>query len=231
MRLGLSVPLYNEQACVERTVAGLLDAMQGVPVQIALVNNGSTDDTGRLVNRLSIRHTQVDAVHLTENAGYGGGILAGLSRLETPVVGWTWGDGQVEPAVVRACWERLLEGDVDLVKARRVERQDGRDRALVSGVYGRVMRHAMGVTTPDVNGCPKLMPRGVYEQLALRSLDWFLDPEAILKAEALGLRIAHVDAVMRPRPGGESKVNWGTVRQFVDRLWAWRGGWRPGAPS
>ena len=191
------------------------------------MNNGSRDGTPAIVNRLAVEQEAVQAVHLSENAGYGGGILAGLHRLDTPVLGWCWGDGQVEPEVLVEAFRVISGGGVDLVKARRVVREDGLQRQVVTTVYNRVMRHGFGLDTDDVNGCPKLLTRRAFEALELRSLDWFLDPECLLKAHQLGLRVAEVDAVMRPREGGASKVRGETITEFLGHLWAWRRGWRP----
>ncbi len=225
--LGLSVPLYNEEDCVEAVAEGLLSALAGLPLELVLVNNGSEDATAAKVNALAVRHRSIRAMHLVQNAGYGGGILAGLNTLETPVVGWTWGDGQIHPEVVRAAYDKLVQDRLDLVKSHRVERRDGIQREMISSVYNRVMRVGFGLKCADVNGCPKLMTAATLDRLQLRSLDWFLDPECLLKATELGLRIGTVPAVMHSREGGASKVKLETVTEFAQRLWSWRGGWRP----
>ncbi len=226
-RLGLSIPLYDEQDLVEQVVVHLVETLRAanIPHSLVLVDNGSTDDTGPRVNGLCARYG-LRALHLEVNAGYGGGILAGLRQLDTELVGWTWGDGQVAPEVVVAAYEKLVAEDLDLCKARRVERQDGLQRLVVSRIYNTVMK-AYGVTTTDVNGCPKIVRRAAWTQLDARSLDWFLDPEVVLKAAEIGLRVGEVDAVMLPRAGGASKVRGDTVLQFLQHLRAWRGGWRP----
>lgn len=192
------------------------------------MNNGSRDGTAAILNRLAVAHDAVKAIHLAENAGYGGGILAGLNALDTPVLGWCWGDGQVAPEVVVEAFRLLVEGGHDLVKARRTVREDGAQRLAVTKVYNAVMGLGFGLDTTDVNGCPKLMTRRAFEALQLRSLDWFLDPECLLKANDLSLSFAEVDAVMRPRSGGASKVRGETVSEFLRHLWAWKRGWRPG---
>ena len=227
-RLGLAVPLYDEEVACEGVARGLVEALKGakIPFDLVLVNNGSRDGTGAILNRLSVEFDAIRAVHLEENAGYGGGILAGMRQLRTPVVGWCWGDGQIDPEVVVAAWERLQVGDVDWVKARRTERQDGLQRLLVTRTYNAWMR-LYGVGTDDVNGCPKLFKRSAWRSIQARSTDWFLDPEVVLKARELGLTFAEVEAVMRPRAGGASKVRGETLAEFVRHLIEWRRGWRP----
>ena len=225
--LSLVLPLYNEEDCVQDTVAGLLDALQGAGCELILVNNGSNDQTPFRINQLAIEHKKVKAFHLADNAGYGGGILFGLRQAQGTILGWSWGDGQIAPEHVRTCLNLVRREGAQLAKVRRIERQDGQDRALVSAVYSQVMRRAFGVDTSDVNGCPKLMPRPVFEGLDLRSTDWFLDAETLLKAQEQDLEIREVKATMLPRPGGSSKVDWRTVLEFNQRLLAWKTGWRP----
>ncbi|MCB9744715.1 MAG: glycosyltransferase family 2 protein [Alphaproteobacteria bacterium] len=228
--LGLSIPLYDEEDCCEAVVEELLSALRAgrVACTLALVNNGSRDGTAAILNRLSLRHDNVRALHLEQNAGYGGGILTGLRSLRTPTLGWLWGDGQVEPAVVVEAYRKLRAEDLDLVKARRVRREDGWQRLVVTKAYNAVMDLGFGLGSDDINGCPKLLTRRAYDRLGLSSTDWFLDPECMLKAEELGLRWGEVDAVMHPRAGGSSKVKGETVIEFAHHLRAWRRGWRPG---
>jgi len=227
--LGLSIPLYDEEAVCEGVVRELVATLRAARVRfaLALVNNGSSDGTAGVVNRLAIELPEVRALHLEVNAGYGGGILAGVNSLDTPVVGWIWGDGQVAPLVVVDCYRRLVAEDLQMVKARRVERRDGLQRLAVTRVYNGLMRAAFDAGTDDVNGCPKLIRRPLWERLEARSLDWFLDPEVVLKVRALGVPFGEVDAVMLPRAGGASKVRGETVREFLWHLAAWKRGWRP----
>lgn len=226
--LGLVLPLFDEQDNAERTVRGLHAALSqvGAPFTLLMVDNGSTDDTPHIVDALAaeLHH---EALHLRPNAGYGGGVLCGLRALNTPALGWSWGDGQIEPEVVAKVWAQLAKPDVQLAKARRVRREDGPTRAVVSGAYNLLTRHGFGLGTTDANGCPKIMTRALFERLELASTDWFLDPELMLKAQALGAKVAEVDAVMRPRIGGASKVRAATLWEFTRHLWAWRRGWRP----
>ena len=86
---------------------------------------------------------------------------------------------------------------------------------------------ALGTATPDINGCPKLFRAASLAALELTHTDWFLDFEAVCKAETAGMRIEAVPAVMRPRTAGVSKVSWATVAEFVDNIARYRlSGWK-----
>lgn len=227
-RLGLAIPFFNEEEAAETVITELREALRGarIPHAIALVNNGSKDSTGKILNRLAARDESLLVLHLEENGGYGGGILAGMRQLQTPIVGWMWGDGQVAARVVVDTYEALVNTGAELAKAQRVQRDDGRQRWAVSKAYNLVMR-TMGSKLSDANGCPKLFTRETWEALDARSTDWFLDPEVVLKALEKGLVWTEVEAVMQARAGGASKVHRETVVEFVKHLRDWRSGWRP----
>lgn len=221
--LGLSVPLLNEAAVVEGVVVELIAALEAraVPFALALVDNGSTDATGEIVDRLA-RDPRLLPLHLSPNQGYGGGILAGvelLRRSSAPeVVGWCWGDGQVDPRVIPDLYEDCLNGAM-LAKARRTSRQGELRRRVISSGFALATR-ALGIRTPDVNGCPKLLHRAAYEAIGPSHRDWFLDTEVVHAVERRGMPIADRPAVMRPRSGGRSKVRAATILEFLRNIGA-----------
>lgn len=227
--LGLAVPLYNEGPLVDAVVGELQAALEqcGVEWRLALVDNGSTDETGARIDAL--RSERVLALHLSENAGYGGGILHGLHALraacDPPFLGWAWGDGQVDPAVLPLLLADCQAG-ADLAKVRRVRREDGLQRRLITTVYQRCTR-LLGSAVSDVNGCPKVLRAEALWAVDPQSRDWFLDPELVFALEARGTKIVDHAATMRPRRAGRSKVSWGTVAHFSTALLRWRLGWRP----
>lgn len=73
-----AVPCFNSAAYMCRCIDSLLAA--GDRIQIVIVDDGSTDDTGRIADDYASRYPEtVEAVH-QENGGHGAGVNAGLSR-------------------------------------------------------------------------------------------------------------------------------------------------------
>ena len=184
----------------------------GIESTLVLVNNGSLDDTGAIIDGLASAG-QIEVVHLRQNEGYGGGILAGLAHLEQTglpdIVGWCWGDGQVSASVLPRL-VAAIDAGADLAKTTRSERQDGLLRQLITTGYAATMRVA-GVSDGDINGCPKLMTRAAFETIQPSATDWFLDAETVIKAEQA--RDAHRQRARRDaaREAGESKVRLRTL--------------------
>ena len=131
----------------------------------------------------------------------------------------------------------LLAGREDrvLAKVRRRFRQDSWRRKLVSISYNGMMQALYGgLGAIDINGSPKLFSRTVYERMELVSEDWFLDPEIIIKASYLGLKIIEIDVAGHARRGGTSHVDLRTCTEFAHNIGRYRLGralshWRRGA--
>lgn len=218
--LALTIPLFDEEGNVESVTAGLLAGFRtaGVPLTLLLVDNGSRDGTRAIVERLERDEPEVRGVYLDKNAGYGGGILAGMNAADADVIGYMWGDDQVSAEDVVRVYRRLIVDDADLAKARRVQRIDGWQRAVVTRVYNTATLWLFHITSTDTNGCPKLFRRETWRLLAPKSSDWFLDPEIMIDAARKGLKLAEVDVHARPRTKGVSKVGSGTVLEFLVNL-------------
>jgi glycosyltransferase involved in cell wall biosynthesis len=226
--LSLVMPCYNEEACLAETAPALIDAFtdEGIRLELVLVDNGSRDRTGAIINDLMRRGLSITKVSIASNRGYGAGIRAGLAACRAPVIGYLCADGQVAPEDVVRTY-RLMEGREErvLAKVRRRFRQDSLKRKLVSITYNALMLVAYGgLGAIDLNGSPKLFSRKHYERMQLKSDDWFLDPEIMIKTKALGLRVMEIDVEGYMRHGGVSNVRPQTIFEFLRNIWRYRFG-------
>lgn len=222
--LSLAIPLYNEEDNVEGVVANLVAAMEAANIdyELVLVNNGSEDRTGDIVERLARENPRLVPVHIPVNQGYGWGIITGLQHCRGRYLGYAWGDNQVRAEDVVKIFLRLRQGGADMVKALRVERHDGWQRLIITKVYNTIFPFFFPVHSADVNGCPKIFTRKAYEAIRPTSRDWFLDAEIMIKAHKLGLRVVEVPVIFYPRASGKSKVRWKTVVEFAINMIRYR---------
>jgi glycosyltransferase involved in cell wall biosynthesis len=218
--LTLVLPLLDEEGNIESVADDLLYAFRTADISLTLilVDNGSKDGTRAKVEQLAAKHDSVRGLYLDKNAGYGGGIQAGMAEADTPLLGWMWGDAQIEAGDVVRVYRRLITDKADLSKARRVQRVDGWQRSVVTRVYNLATLWLFHVSSVDTNGCPKIFTRAAWEELAPKSKDWFLDPEVMIGYGRKGMKLAEVDVLAKPRTKGVSKVGTGTVAEFVVNL-------------
>lgn len=238
--LSLAVPCYNEQDCLEHTIPPLSEALRaaGIDHELILVDNGSTDRTSHVIDRLIQRGLPIVKGTVAQNRGQGLGIRTGLLLGKGLWSGYICADGQVAPADVVRIYQAAIATQVPtLVKALRRQRKDGWQRAVVSAAYNLLVRLLFpGTRVRDVNGNPKLLPTEVVRQMELKSSDWFLEAEIVLKARHLGLPILEIPVAGLRRKGGTSHVRLATLWEFVRNLLVYRFGgpwseWRKRTPT
>ena len=91
-RVSVIIPCYNEALNLPELISQLESLTKQNNVEFILVNNGSTDDTLNVLARYIIPYIHV--VNLESNAGYGGGIKAGLELAQGEFIGWIHADLQ-----------------------------------------------------------------------------------------------------------------------------------------
>ncbi|HJU74416.1 MAG TPA: glycosyltransferase family 2 protein [Gemmatimonadaceae bacterium] len=220
------MPCYNEEAVVGQTVRRFVAAFDraGHRLELVAVDNGSRDRTGEILRSLANELRGVRPVRVEVNTGYGNGILTGIPHTQAPWVGIVPADGQVDAEdAVRLYEDAVACGQPVLAKARRRFRMDGLTRKLVSIAYNAFFRLLFpGVASLDINGLPKLLPRDVLLRMDLRSRQWLLDPEMMIKAHYMGVRVLEYNVFARARGNGLSHVRASTCWEFFRKLLKFR---------
>lgn len=74
-------PCYNEEANVKRMVERFEEVLPDIAkkYEILIVNDGSSDRTGQIADKLSKQHPHVRVVHHSKNLGYGASLRTGIS--------------------------------------------------------------------------------------------------------------------------------------------------------
>lgn len=230
--LSLAMPCYNEQDCLELTVPPLFEAFEkaGISLELVMVDNGSTDKTSEVIDRLIARGFRIVKVVVPVNRGQGLGIRNGLNTCRGRHLGYLAADGQVAPENVLLIYRSVVTaGNRTLAKVRRRFRPDSSIRKIVSVCYNVSMLILFpGMPSMDINGSPRIMASEILPLLGLTSSDWFLEAEIMLKAMYLRLLVIEIDVPGHLRKGGSSNVRLHTIFEFIGNiLWYRFGGpWR-----
>lgn len=231
------MPCYNEEEVLEYTVPKLMQAFQnaGFNFELVAVNNGSTDGTEAVLVALQERFPGLRIVRVEVNQGYGNGILSGIPACTAPWIGMIPADGQVDAEDVVRLFEAAMAAKTPvLAKVRRRFRMDGVVRKIISTGYNVFVRLLWpGLASIDINGSPKLMPAEVLRAMRLQSKGWLLDPEIMVKAHDMRLRVLELNVFARMRGAGISHVRAETCWEFFRTLLYFRfsTSWRKLEPS
>lgn len=224
--LSIVMPAYNEEEGVGVTVTHLFDAFAkaGYRLEMIAVDNGSRDRTGEVLRGMQGKYPGLVVHRVDPNEGYGNGILQGIPLASADWVGMIPADGQVDAEDVVRLFESAEATNGRIVaKVRRRFRMDGPTRKIVSIAYNAfvlVLWPTLG--SLDVNGSPKILRRDVLQAMQLSSKQWFLDPELMIKAHYMGLRVLELNVFARMRGTGLSHVRASTCWEFFRELLVYR---------
>jgi glycosyltransferase involved in cell wall biosynthesis len=165
----------------------------GVTFEIVLVANyhrGGNDRTPEVVSALAERLDGVRTVIKPKDGAMGWDMRTGLDAATGSYLVVIDGDAQNPVEDVFRMYNEMRRIGADVMKGRRIARLDGPYRRVVSSVYNTLfllLFRTRGLW--DINGKPKGLTREAYERITLKSDDWFIDAEIVLRARALGLSI------------------------------------------
>lgn len=218
MRLSLVIPCYNEVANLPLLLPRCAEVAQSGNAEVILVDNGSTDDSPRLLAELLPRHPGCRSVRVEKNRGYGFGILSGLRAAEGRVLGWTHADMQTNPADAQrglALFDH--HGDNIFVKGRRHGRSFG-DMFFTVGMSA-FETLLLGRPLWDINAQPTLFSRAFFETWREPPNDFSLDLYAYFQAKRVSVPVYRFPVRFGERAHGVShwNVNWAAKRNFIRR--------------
>jgi len=199
------LPAFNEAEGIVHAVSDMRAALARFTdgSEIIVVDDGSTDGTGLLLDELAATE-QVRVIHSPTNRGYGWALRTGFAAATRPLVFFTDSDRQFDAMDLG----RLLPAmaDADVVVGRRVGRSDGTLRGGLSLGYNALVRALLGIRVRDVNCAFKLLRREVLAHMPLTSKRYTINAELIARATRAGFRVHEVAVPHRARQSGTSKV-------------------------
>lgn len=135
--LAVVVPVFDEQAALPAFHTRLMAALQALPYafQITYVDDGSSDETPRILQSLAGRDPRVRAVHLSRNFGHQAALTAGLDHADGDIVITLDGDGQHPPELI-AEMLRLYAAGYEIVQTQRlVSRRTSTFKRWTAGLF------------------------------------------------------------------------------------------------
>ena len=210
MKLSIIVPCYNEAKNIPLLLDLYADSISDDDLEVVLVNNGSTDETAEVLQKIAPKYSFLKVVNVDVNQGYGFGILSGLRSADGEFIGWTHGDMQTPPKDVIKALNIIdsYENDPLLyVKGRRVGRPFF-DKVFTWGmnIFETVY---MGEWLFDINAQPNIFHKSFFAKWQNPPLDFSLDLYALYMARKEKMKIIRFSVPFLERVHGESKWNTG----------------------
>jgi len=230
MILSLSVffPAYNEEENIESVVTKAIEVLRGLNFnyEIIIVNDGSTDKTGEIADRLAAEIPKVKIVHHRPNRGYGGALRSGFEEAKYEWVAFTDADGQFDFAEIKKFLP--LTERADLILGYRIKRADSWARKIYTFGWGLLPRVLWGLKVKDYSCGFKLIKKEVFDAVQpLVGEEKVTQIEMLVKAKKKDFRFAEVGVSHYPRTAGTQtganlKVALKSLREIFALWWRLR---------
>ncbi len=215
-RVSIVVPGLNEAESLPELAKGIQEALDGKEsYEIVFVDDGSTDDSWKVMQKLVEADPRVRAVRLRKNFGKAMGLSAGFSRVRGDVVIMMDADLQDDPAELPKFIEKIDEG-FDVVVGWKLKRLDPANRLILTRIFNGTVRLVTGVKLHDMNCGFK-----AYRREVVRTIPIYGDLFRFIPVFAAweGFRVTEVGVHHHPRKHGTSRYGLERImRGFFDLL-------------
>ncbi len=226
--LSVFFPAYNEEKVITNTIEKALKILPQVSkkYEILVVNDGSTDQTAVLVEKLIRKHPQLRMITHTPNKGYGEALKTGLYHQKYQWCAYNDADGQFDFSEIINFITTQRQTQADMVIGYYKQRQVHWTRKLNTWLWKHLIWLMFGLKVHDIDTGFKLWHRRVIDQIPrLESQRGaFIESEWLIKVQKQGLKIVEVPVTHYPRTTGKgtgANINV-IIGSFLDLFRLWR---------
>lgn len=201
--LSIFVPVYNEEANISLVIQDALDYAPQVADQFELIiiNDGSSDDTARIVKAYKRQYPEIRLVNHTKNKGYGAAIKTGFKVAQYDWLFFTDSDRQFRFDELPRFATFVTHADY--VVGYRRSRRDPILRLLLAQGLLRIWNYLLfGLTIRDVDCAYKLIPRRLISSIRLTTESAITVTELIYRLTQAGYTYVQVPVTHYSRPYG-----------------------------
>jgi glycosyltransferase involved in cell wall biosynthesis len=203
---GVSVvlPAHNEEENVIEAVRQAVAATEPLSFrqEVIVVDDGSTDATGALAERLSFFEPRVRVVSHDRNRGYGSAVRSGIAAARFDWVLLTDADLQFDLGQLTEFVPHTREAE--LVVGYRQKRSDPLMRRVNAHGWNALIHLLFGLPVRDVDCAFKLIRRDMLDGVELISTGATIDTEILAAASCRGAHIVELPVTHRPRMAGQA---------------------------
>jgi glycosyltransferase involved in cell wall biosynthesis len=197
------VPAKDEALNLPEFVRLCAEALEAAPFtfEVVIVNDGSRDDSARVLQELAETHPFLRVVHHRRQRGIADALRSAGDVARGDIFVFYPADLQYLPADIPTLVAPILENQADIVTGTK---QGKYEKAFVSSVYNGLCRWLFGVAVTDLNSV-KAYRREVMLGVPMRP-DWHRFMVVIAAAD--GFRLTSLPVPLHPRRAGTSKFTW-----------------------
>lgn len=217
--ISLIIPAYNEEELIGQTINVCAMFLQRITedYEIIVVNDGSTDTTGQVIDEFAYSNERIKPLHNICNKGSGAALWAGMKRARYNIIATNFADLPFDINELSEALILLNDDNVDfVVVARRNRSANSPYRKMTSLTNYWLIRMLFNVKLRDFQFV-QIYRKKVIDRINIKSMGTFMAPELIIKALANGFWMREYSASFYPRTAGRAKC--GNPRVIIETIY------------
>jgi len=226
--LSVFLPTYNEEGNIQEVIQNTIEAanLNAEKWELIIVDDGSSDSTNEIVNRIVNSNNNVRIIRHEKNSGYGASLKTGFYSSKYDWISFIDSDGQFNFKEISKFIEKQQETGADMVIGFYNKRKVSFAKVITSKIWEALVYILFGLKVRDIDCGFKLVSRKVIEGIAHleSSRGAFISSELLIKAKKKGFKIAETAVTHYPRTKGRGtgrKLNV-IIESFIDLLKLWK---------
>ena len=202
--LSVVLPAHNEEEAIATTVHEVIETLSTwmLDFEIIVVDDGSQDDTGAILDTHSATYPCLKVIHHSVNQGYGAALVSGFEAASRDLTFFMDSDGQFDIHDLGRFFPLIEE--YDAVLGYRVDRQDTWVRKVNAWGWKILVGMVFGIYVRDVDCAFKLYPASFFRSHKLETRGAMINTEILYKFTRAGYTYTQVGVRHLPRLGGRA---------------------------
>ncbi|MBU0717759.1 MAG: glycosyltransferase family 2 protein [Planctomycetes bacterium] len=231
-KLSILVPVYNEAATVETLLRRVAQVKFPIDCEIIVVNDGSTDGSDAVLNRLADEGL-IQFVNQATNRGKGAAIRAATRRAGGTVLVVQDADLELDPSDLPSLLAPIIAGETKVCYGTRFAPPVPAYLRRLPTYWANRFLNAIsnflnGIRITDFNTCYKMMTAEVMAKLAITQNGFAMEPEITAKIARLGYHITEKPVHYLPRTvAGGKKIRALDFLKYLAAMVRYRFFWWP----
>ena len=223
MFVSIVAPAYNEEKAIRYYISQVVSYMQtlkGYDWEFVVVNDGSSDDTGNILQELKDIIPQLRVFNHEINRGLGKALETGFAMAQGDIIITMDADGSHNPSVISSLLEKIKEADVAI--ASRYVFGGGMAckiplyRRLSSLIGNEIMRRALRWPVHDGTSGYRAYRKECVEHIKNLPAGFEVQVEILKRLKKSGKSFVEVPFILDNRIAGQSKmVYWKLVKPYL----------------
>ncbi len=207
------MPSLNEEKNLVNAVRNVIDGFHqfGIDGEVVIVNDGSTDATGKIATELGSQFPFIQVIHHETPQGIGASFWDGVGKSRGETVTMIPGDGENEASETLRYLPLMEHVDVVIPFVYNKEVRSW-GRRLLSVLYRGIINMTFGMTLNYMNGTV-IYRKCILQGIALKGKGFFYQTELLIKTIRSGYLFAEVPYALSQRTEGRSKAT--TLKSLI----------------